>query len=76
MRFALETPTKATPRLIVYDVTGRRVRTLLEGRTVQGRQEVSWDCSDSHGSAVPSGVYFAHLTGVGTPRVLRVAVLR
>lgn len=76
VRFTVETPTKATLRLVLYDVTGRRLRTLLEGRSVEGRQEISWDCRDSRGSAVRSGVYFAQLTGVGAPRVLRVAVLR
>jgi hypothetical protein len=49
--------------LAVYDVQGRRVRTLVDGRTREaGRHETVWDGTDGSGRPVASGVYFARLT--------------
>ena len=76
VQFALETPTRTAPRLVLYDLAGRRVRTLSDGRSILGRQEYRWDCRNAQGSRVASGVYFARLTGCGSQRVLRVAVVR
>jgi hypothetical protein len=75
-RFALEAEGRVTPRLILYDSAGRRVLTLCGGRQVQGPQRWRWDCRDEAGRRVPSGMYFARLTGMGAPKVLRFAVIR
>ncbi|MCX7021737.1 MAG: FG-GAP-like repeat-containing protein [bacterium] len=47
--------------LTVYDLAGRRVATLLDGELTAGDRLVSWDCRDSAGRAVPSGVYLYRL---------------
>ena len=56
--YALEKPGHA--RLEVYDVSGRRVATLVDGDKPSGRHEITWRPQD-----LASGVYFARLT-VGT----------
>ena len=76
VRFALEAPNRSVPRLVLYDLGGRRVRTLSDGKPSQGRQEWRWDCRDQSGRPMASGMYFARLTGLGAPRLLRVAVIR
>ncbi|MCC6653482.1 MAG: hypothetical protein IT348_20190 [Candidatus Eisenbacteria bacterium] len=76
VRFGLEATRRVSPRLALYDLAGRRVRVLLDGRILSGRQEVQWDCRDAAGSAVPAGIYFARLTGVGPQQVRRVVVVR
>ena len=48
--------------LAVYDVAGRRVRTLLAGRLSAGEHRVSWNGRDDAGRRVASGVYFYRLT--------------
>ncbi|MGH7456533.1 MAG: FlgD immunoglobulin-like domain containing protein, partial [bacterium] len=48
-------------QLVIYDVTGQRVRTLLEGELPAGEQAISWDGRDQQGKAVASGVYFYEL---------------
>ena len=76
VRFGVDLPGLVSPRLIIYDIAGRRVRTLADGQAMQGRREFQWDCRDSQGAPVASGVYFARLTNAGVPQVLHVPVVR
>jgi flagellar hook assembly protein FlgD len=48
-------------RISVYDVTGRRVRSLHDAIVSAGRSAVSWDGRDSDGQPVAAGVYFLRL---------------
>jgi subtilisin family serine protease len=48
--------------LIVYNVTGQRVRTLVEGTVQAGEHSVVWDGRDEYGNSVASGIYFYRLT--------------
>ncbi len=48
-------------KLEVYDVLGRRTKTLVDGLQVAGRHEVIWDGTDQHGRPVGSGIYFYRL---------------
>lgn len=61
IRFAL---TRAWPvKISVYDVTGRKVATLLnDDRRRPGYAEVEWDGTDDNGNRVASGVYFYRLS--------------
>jgi hypothetical protein len=76
VRFVLDSPARVSPRVVLYDIVGRRVRTLVEGREFQGRLEILWDCRDGQGMSLPTGMYFVRLTGAGAARVLRVPVVR
>ncbi|MFN2371217.1 MAG: FlgD immunoglobulin-like domain containing protein, partial [Candidatus Krumholzibacteriia bacterium] len=52
--------------LAIYDLSGRLVRTLLEGWCPAGPHSLSWDGTGSSGQAVASGTYLLHLeTSVG-----------
>jgi len=75
VRLVLNTPDQANPRVTVYDLEGRKVKTLGDGRPVRGTQEFQWDCRDRQGSVVPTGMYFARLTGAARPMVVRVPVV-
>jgi hypothetical protein len=55
-------PEPATVSLQVFDVSGRLVRTLVQGETVpSGRHEVVWNGQDETGRSVGSGIYFYRL---------------
>jgi uncharacterized membrane protein len=43
----------------IFDLAGRRVRTLHRGHLAAGDHVFAWHGVDDHGSAVPSGVYLA-----------------
>jgi len=73
IRFALQEAGSVT--LAVYDVRGALARTLVDRLLTAGLHEAFWDCRDSHGRAVASGVYFYRLTaaeGVVTRRMVLV----
>lgn len=48
-------------RLQVYDLQGRRVRTLLDGRVSAGDHALPWDGRDDRGADLASGVYLYRL---------------
>ena len=54
-----------TVSLVVYDVRGARVRTLVSGVKSAGRYEVEWDGRNQNGVPVSSGVYFYRLVQRG-----------
>jgi hypothetical protein len=60
-------PAKGTMELLVFDLSGRVVRTLVDGETAPGPQQVMWDGRGEDGRTVASGTYLVRLrTGKGT----------
>jgi hypothetical protein len=57
IRFDVPGHGKQPVRLRIYDLRGRRVRTLLQGNVTPGRRSVHWDGRDNRGEPVPSGLY-------------------
>lgn len=60
--------------LRVYDLAGRLVRTLVDGRVPVGADSAAWDGTDDRGRAVAAGVYHYRLQQ-GTRAVARKMVL-
>jgi flagellar hook assembly protein FlgD len=50
-------------RLIIYDVLGQEIITLLDGVRNAGKHEIVWDSKNQQGQVVPSGVYIYRLWG-------------
>ncbi len=61
-RISFSLPKRAKTRLVIYDVSGRLVTTLLDNVIAEGYKEVIWDGKNSRGVTVSSGLYFYHLT--------------
>lgn len=59
IEFTMERAGKATVR--VFDVTGKRVRTVFSGDAKAGPNSVVWDGRDERGHSVGSGVYLYRL---------------
>ena len=47
--------------IIIYDVNGRHIKTMINGILGGGHNSVIWDGSDRNGKRVSSGVYFYEL---------------
>jgi hypothetical protein len=69
----LALPSPAHVFLEVVEVSGRRVRLLLDERRPAGRHRVEWDGRDQGGRPVANGVYFLRLT-TGGERLTQKAV--
>ena len=68
-------PHAAPVRVEVFDVQGRRVRTLHKGWLNAGPHKLIWDGRDDRGFPVASGIYFSRLEWqkqVRTQRMVRV----
>jgi hypothetical protein len=66
----------AQVRLQIYDVMGRRCRTLIDKALPAGATDVTWDGRDESGARAASGVYFARLTCGRAQRVVRFPLVR
>lgn len=75
IRFDLAEP-ESSVSLIVYDLRGRRVRTLLHGVLEAGTHQILWDASDSHGASVASGTYYCVLVTPTEMHVARLSLVR
>ena len=62
--------------LTIYDVLGRKLRTLEDGKLPPGYHRRYWDAKDSRGSPVPAGLYFCVLTQGKERQVQKMVVLQ
>jgi hypothetical protein len=62
--------------LRVYDVGGRRVRTLVDGVLAPDHYELEWDGRDDRGRAIAPGVYLYRLTAGDRSLAHRLVKLR
>jgi photosystem II stability/assembly factor-like uncharacterized protein len=75
-RIELATSRDGRLRLQVFDVAGRRVRTLVDEVRPAGRRSVAWDGTDDSGSSLPSGVYFYSFETGGERFVRKATIAR
>jgi hypothetical protein len=59
IRYALPGPSEVS--LVIYDVMGRQVCVLVEGRQEPGYYDVFWSGTDDQTRAVSAGVYFVQI---------------
>jgi flagellar hook assembly protein FlgD len=62
--------------LRIYDVTGRLIRTLVDGPQTPGDKKVVWDARDDRGHEVASGVYFYRLRAPGFEKTRKMVLVR
>jgi aminopeptidase N len=74
IQFAL--PVRSAISLRLFDITGRKVATLADGRWEAGTHEVQWDGTEADGRTAASGVYMARLTAGETILVRKLLLLR
>ena len=75
-RIAFQLAQRAPVTLAVYDVSGRRVATLVDGPVEAGPHDVQWRGRNSAGREVSSGVYFARLVTPEFSQVRRLTLIR
>lgn len=72
----IDLPSRMRVQLAIYDVLGRRVKTVTDGDLPAGGTELWWDGRDASGQVAGSGVYFASLAAAGRRNSVRVPLIR
>ena len=62
--------------LDIYDMLGRKVKTLVSGTLESGEHEIIWNSIDESGDEVASGIYLYKLVSGGFTLVKRMTLLR
>jgi len=68
---ALSLPSDSTVSLVAYDLSGRRVATLVAENLPAGRHEIAWETA-----SLPAGVYLLRLEAAGELRTTRAVISR
>lgn len=72
----LSVPADGLAEVAVFDLAGRRVRTLLQGDLRAGRHPIVWDGLDQRGNAVASGTYLFRAEVRGEVSTRRAVLVR
>lgn len=75
-RFSMNLEAAGRVKLVVFDLAGRRVRTLMDRRVPAGRQEAVWDGRDDTGRRVASGIYLVKMGIASRSQVRKVTLIR
>lgn len=63
-------------RIDIFDVSGRRVRNLVNSRSIPGTHSATWDGRDDRGRSLSSGVYFARVATSNATNTARMVLLK
>lgn len=76
VEIALGLPAAGEVRLEVFDLAGRRLRTLADGPRPAGLLRATWDLADGAGVAVRPGLYMVRATAAGRSEARPIVVTR
>jgi hypothetical protein len=74
IRFSL--PRESDVKLVVFDIVGRVVTTLVDQKMSAGVHQVTWNGRDQDGQSVASGVYFYHIQAAGFSATKKMALIK
>jgi chitinase len=69
-------PEAGNVSLVVYDVMGRQVKTLVDGYRAAGEYKNVWNAVDESGAQMASGVYYAQLRAGSNLQVIKMVLMR
>ena len=75
-RIRFDLPVGGEVHLVVYTLSGQRVRTLVRGERDAGTHTVVWDGRDEEGRGAASGIYFYRIEAGDFVSVRRMMLLR
>jgi flagellar hook assembly protein FlgD len=76
-RIPFELPAVGPVRITIYDVGGRQVRVLLEGRSLEaGPHVIHWDGRNGVGQPVGTGTYYIRLQAASGEDAGAITLLR
>ena len=69
-------PIDAEVLLVVYDILGRHVMTLVNTSQTAGYKSIKWNGTNDHGQLVSAGMYFYHLQAGKFSKVRKMVLLK
>jgi flagellar hook assembly protein FlgD len=69
-------PNNSEVNLIIYNILGQKVRTLVDENQIAGYKTVIWDGKDESGDQVASGIYFCRLRAGNYTEVRKMVMLK
>ena len=69
-------PRESQIKITIYNLLGQKVKTLINGKSPAGRQEVSWDGKNNRREAVSSGIYFYRMEADEFTQTKRMVLLK
>jgi len=69
-------PDEVLTSLVIYDMRGRIIATLVEDIQPGGVQALTWAGKSDNGQSVPTGIYFARLQAGGDTQVRKLTYLK
>ena len=69
-------PQASKADIVIFDVSGRAVRTLISEEQSAGHYQIAWDGCDNRGNSLSTGVYFCQLRTQGHSVVRKLILLQ
>lgn len=60
----------------IYDLAGRRIRTLVDDFERAGMKKAVWNGLTDRGTPAPGGIYFYRMMAPGFERTCKIAIMR
>jgi len=73
---AYDLPSAGFVCLIIYDVLGRHIKTVVNQQQKAGHLQTTWDGTDECGIPVAGGVYFCRMQAVDFTKVIKLTLVR
>ncbi len=71
-----ELPKSSEVKLVIYNLLGQEVRTLLQGMMKAGRHQVVWNGTNNSGTMVASGIYIYRFEAGDYTRMMKMILLK
>ncbi len=75
-KMTIAVPKAALVELVVYNILGQRVRTLVNEIRPAGYHTIEWDGKNDQGNNIPSGVYFIRMVSGSFKQVNKMLMLK
>ncbi|HIA79556.1 MAG TPA: T9SS type A sorting domain-containing protein, partial [Candidatus Marinimicrobia bacterium] len=69
-------PQESHVHLVIYDILGREVKTIVNSKEHAGYRSVRWDGLNSYGQEVSTGMYFYRLETSDFSKVQKMVLLK
>lgn len=71
-----EVPVASKVTLVIYNILGEKIRTLVDEEKPIGQHSVLWDSRDDYGRNVGSGVYFYRMTADNFSKTMKLTLIK